>query len=223
MNFTLMDTGKTKNSFETYGLVLSNQDIGVPAVKTNFIEIDGGQGSLDMSEAFNEILYKDRILTFTFHIVSGVYAWDELRTRIAADLHGKRCRIVIYSDTNFYYLGRCSIDKYQSSKGLGTITIKCTCEPFKYTWYISKDITLGTTATSTVTETFTTDGVPTEIYCNTDHATSSYVIFKIDNKDEFTIPKQSGGYYPILIGSGQHTIKVTGQGSVRITYREKYI
>lgn len=223
VDFTLLDTDETKNSFNTYGLILSSQDIGLPPVKTNYIEIEGRQGSLDMSEAFDEILYEDRTLTFIFNIVNDIYAWDELRTHIANDLHGKRCKIVVYSDTDFYYIGRCSVDKYQSSKGLGTITVKCICEPFKYSQYIDKDITLGTTEYATVTETFTIKGKPTEIYCNTANATSSSVTFKIDSKSQFTVPKQSGGYYPVLVGSGQHTIKVTGLGSVTITYQEKHI
>ena len=75
----------------------------------------------------------------------------------------------------------------------------------------------------TVTETFEVDGVLTEIYCQTINAESSYTIFKIDDGPKFALPKKSSGYYPAAIGKGQHTIQVTGQGSAKITYQEKYI
>ena len=235
VKFKIFNPAKEINTYDTYGLILSKQEIGLPSVKTKFIDIDGRNGSLDMTEAFDEVLYGNRTLTFTFNIVSDIYTWDELRTRIADDLHGRRCHITTYSDSYFhyveqipydlgyFYIGRCMIDKYQSSKGLGTIVIKCICDPFKYNWDKNKNITLGTTGITTVTETFEVDGVLTDIYCQTINAESSYTIFKIDDGPEFVLPKKSGGYYPTAIGKGQHTIQVTGQGSAKITYQEKYI
>ena len=235
VKFKIFNSAKEINTYDTYGLILSSQEIGLPSVKTKFIDIDGRNGSLDMTEAFDEVLYGNRTLTFTFNVVSDIYAWDELRTRIADDLHGRRCQITIYSDSYFhyvgqvpidlshYYIGRCMIDKYQSSKGLGTIVIKCICDPFKYDWGKIKDITLGTTEITTVTETFEVDGVLMDIYCGTIDAESSYITFKIDDGPELALPKKSGGYYPISPGKGQHTIQVTGQGSVQLTYQQKYI
>lgn len=41
-------------------------------------------------------------------------------------------RIKTWSDPNFYYVGRCQIDEYNSSSMLGKIVISCDCEPFKY-------------------------------------------------------------------------------------------
>lgn len=235
VHFITLDSGKDIYTYDTYGLILSKQEIGLPSVKTKFIDIEGRNGSIDMTDAFDEVFYGDRTLTFTFNIVSDIYAWDELKTRIASDLHGRRCRITIYSDSDIhyvgqvpfdlsdFYIGRCMIDKYQSSKGLGTIVIKCICEPFKYGWEKNKDITLGTTEITTVTETFKVDGLPMDIYFNTVDAESSYTTFKIDDGPEFALPKKSYGYYPIAIGNGQHTIQITGQGSASMTYQEKYI
>lgn len=234
VKFNILDELKEINTYDTYGLILSSQEIGLPSVKTKFIDIDGRNGSLDMTEAFDEVLYGDRTLTFTFNIVSDTYAWDELRTRIAEDLHGKRCRITVYSDTTnvskqtifdltFFYYGRCMIDKYQSSKGLGTIVIKCICEPFKYSWPMNYNFTLGTTESTTITETFEVTGKPTQIKCDAGTDTSSYVIFKIDDEAEFAVNRGSEAYYPTLIGQGEHTVQITGQGSAYISFQERHI
>lgn len=220
--FTTLDTNKQLNSFYTYGLILSKQDIGTPPVKTNEIEIKGMDGSLDMSEAFGEVFYKNRTLTFTFHIAGDIYVWDEIRTRIANDLHGKKVKINVYSDSDFYYIGRCSIDKYQSSKGLGTITIKCICEPYKYGTNYYKSFTLGTTADATVTQSFEVSGAAVKILCDTLGAISD-VKFKIDNGTTHTVAKGQTVYYPTLIGSGSHTIQVTGQGSAAIRFTNRSI
>ena len=235
MKFKILNPAKEINTYDTYGLILSSQEIGLPSVKTKFIDIEGRNGSLDMTEAFDEVLYGNRTLTFTFNIVSDIYACDELSTRLAYSFHCRRCQITIHSDSgihyvgqfpydlSYFYIGGCMIDKYQSRKGLGTIGIKCICDPFKFGLDKNKDITLGTTGSTTVTETFEVDGVLTEIYCQTINAESSYTIFKIDDGPKFALPKKSGGYYPAAIGKGQHTIQVTGQGSAKITYQEKYI
>lgn len=137
--FTDLTTNKQLNSFYDYNLILSKQDIGLPPVKSSYIDIEGMNGSLDMSEVFGEVLFKNRTLTFTFNIVSDIYGWDELRTQIASDLHGKRLKIETYSDSDYYYIGRCTIDKYTSSKKLGTIVIKCTCEPYKISKVIDNE------------------------------------------------------------------------------------
>ena len=59
--------------------------------------------------------------------------------------------------------------------------------------------------------------------CNANTATSSYVIFKIDNKAEFAINGGSAAYYPTLIGPGEHTVQVTGQGSAYISFQERHM
>ena len=76
MKFKINDLSKEINTYDTYGLILSSQEIGLPSVKTKFIDIDGRNGSLDMTEAFDEVLYGNRTLTFTFNIVSDIYALD---------------------------------------------------------------------------------------------------------------------------------------------------
>lgn len=235
VKFRIDGISKEINTYDTYGLILSKQEIGLPPVKTKYIDIEGRDSSLDMTEAFDEIYYGDRTLTFTFNMVSDIYAWDELRTRIADDLHGRRCQITVYSDTSnvfkphptiidftFFYYGRCMIDKYQSSKGLGTIVIKCICEPFKYSAPMYYHFTLGTTESTTVEQTFKTTGIPTQIMCQAQNA-SSYVIFKIDDEAEFAIYSGIDAYYPTLIGPGEHTVQVTGKGSAHISFQERHI
>lgn len=219
---TDLQTSTQLNSFYSYGLILSAQNIGLPPVKSNYISIEGMNGSLDMSEVFGEVLYNDRTLTFTFNIVNNTYAWDELRTKIANDIHGKRFKIEIYSDPNYYYIGRCLIDKYQSSRALGTIVLKCTCEPYKYGQEFYSVYTLGSGTNATVNSEFSVGGAAVKILCDALGATSD-VKFKIDNGTTYTVAKGQTAYYPTLIGSGSHTIQVIGQGTAAIRFTNRSI
>lgn len=41
-------------------------------------------------------------------------------------------RIILDDDPTFFYLGRCWVSSFTSSKGVGTISVECDCEPYKY-------------------------------------------------------------------------------------------
>ena len=89
-------------------------------------------GSLDLSECFGEIKYENRTLKFTFESIDKITDWQTKMINISSFLHGQKMKIKTWSDPNFYYVGRCQIDEYNSSSKLGKIVISCDCEPFKY-------------------------------------------------------------------------------------------
>ena len=228
VSFTIKDgvaIGGTFNSYTTYGLILTNQDIGLPKPRTNYITIEGRDGSLDMSELYDTVFYDNRTLTFTFSTVNSIYDWDELRTKIANDLHGKTFLITIYSDERYQYEGRCSIDKYQSSKGLGTITIKCNCYPFKtLPESININFKLGAD-TPVIEKSFTISGLPVRIHCVNSGSTGD-MAFQIDNEPVEYVGAGSWKYYSGYSGyfeAGEHTVRVQGTGNARIWFDEKFI
>ena len=89
-------------------------------------------GSLDLSECFGEIKYENRTLKFTFESIDKITDWQAKMINISSFLHGQKMKIKTWSDPDFYYVGRCQIDEYNSSQRLGKIVISCDCEPFKY-------------------------------------------------------------------------------------------
>ncbi len=89
-------------------------------------------GSLDLSECFGEMKYENRMLKFTFESIDKINDWQAKMINISSFLHGHKMKIKTWSDPNFYYVGRCQIDEYNSSSMLGKIVISCDCEPFKY-------------------------------------------------------------------------------------------
>lgn len=132
IRFEAINTGEIRHSYEDFGVLLTSQDIGTPKPKTISVSINGKDGDIDLTEAFGEIKYSNRTLKFTFSCIEGLAAWERRKTQIANFIHGQKFKITTWSDYNYYYVGRCTVDEYKSSRSQGTITITCDCEPYKY-------------------------------------------------------------------------------------------
>ena len=215
VTFTSIKYNDIFNTFDDFGLILSSQEIGLPTVKTNYIELQGRNGSLDMTESLGSIYYNDRILTFTFSIVSTIYSWDEIRTEVAKRLHGGTFLIQVYSDLDYYYQGRVEIDSYQSSRGLGTIVLKCTCEPFKYGALNTRSIPAGGLATIEIKQGYY-NTIEYEFLSQTEN-----VEIKIDDNFRFIKP---GFKYEISLEEGEHTFEnPNADGVLTIQFQDRFI
>ena len=122
----------TKNSYDDFGLILTDKDIGFPEPKLEKVDVIGADGVIDLSEVLNDdIKYKTRKLQFTFTVLNGNKYWASTVADIANYLHGKKLRIQMDFDPAYYYTGRCKINSFKTSKRLCTITIDAECEPYR--------------------------------------------------------------------------------------------
>lgn len=122
----------TKNSYDDFGLILTNKDIGFPEPKLEKVDVIGADGVIDLSEVLNDdIKYKTRKLQFTFTVLKGNKYWASTVADVANYLHGKKLRIQMDFDPAYYYTGRCKINSFKTSKRLCTITIDAECEPYR--------------------------------------------------------------------------------------------
>lgn len=122
----------TKNSYDDFGLILTDKDIGFPEPKLETVDVVGTDGVIDLSEVLNDdIKYKNRKLQFSFTILKGQRFWASTIAEVANYLHGKKLRIQMDFDPAYYYTGRCSINSFKTSKRLGTIVIDCDCDPYR--------------------------------------------------------------------------------------------
>lgn len=122
----------TKNSYDDFGLILTDKDIGFPEPKLEEVDVIGADGVIDLSEVLNDdIKYKTRKLQFTFTFLKGNKYWASTVADVANYLHGKKLRIQMDFDPAYYYTGRCKINSFKTSKRLCTITIDAECEPYR--------------------------------------------------------------------------------------------
>lgn len=119
------------HSHKDLNLVLSSVSIPPAQPKTNFIDIEGADGSLDLTEALGEVKYKDRNCEFVFSVFP-TDDFEDKKTEVSNLLNGQVCKITLDKDADYFYFGRCIVDNYKSNKLLRQITVKATVQPYKH-------------------------------------------------------------------------------------------
>lgn len=129
----------TKNTWDDWHLIPTSRPVfNPPSVKTNLIEIPGGDGALDLTNVLaGRPLYKNRTGSIEFYADNDFQDWAVLYSEIMVYLHGQKMRAVLEDDPNYYYEGRFAVNAWKSNKDRSSITIDYDVNPYK------KDI-LGT-------------------------------------------------------------------------------
>lgn len=133
-----------KHSIDDWDLLMTSKSIPDAEPKTIDVDIAGSHGKLDLSEWTGEILYNNRTLTFTFDIFDSPLNWWTLKRQISNYLHGKKLKIVLDQDADYYYYGRCKVTDFSNETTVAHITIECDCEPFIYKKEITTKSITGT-------------------------------------------------------------------------------
>ena len=132
----MMNRGVTFTDFHTaidWGLILTAKSIPRAEAKENYVEVDGRDGALDYTEAFGDVKYKNRTLSFSFSASEGTYLEREaLINKIVQLVHGKRHMIITDDDPQHYFAGRCKVENITNGLAYGTFQIFVTADPWRY-------------------------------------------------------------------------------------------
>lgn len=123
-----------KHSFRDWGLHLASRPVISPPVpKLNLIEIPGTDERIDLTEAVSgEVNYESRELTFEFEVIQRKGSWPSIQSEIMNYLHGKKMKIILDEDTEWFWEGRLYVDDWSSHVADSIITIKANVEPYKW-------------------------------------------------------------------------------------------
>lgn len=116
-----------------WGLTMNKYELAPPSIRTTYIEIEGRDGAIDLSEALcGEVKYTNRELKLKFILTDGTFAErNELLTVITNTLHGKFVDIFKDEDHKGYYLeGRFAVENAMNYLGYGEIEITGNMQPF---------------------------------------------------------------------------------------------
>lgn len=120
------------NTVSKYNMYLTSKTIEAPAPKTEYIDIPGADGSLDCTEAFGRVRYKDRKITMNFSAAAYGADFHTLYGLVSGDLLGRYFDGIIFDDNpDWQYSGRVTSIKPSYSKGITAFAIECTCSPFR--------------------------------------------------------------------------------------------
>lgn len=128
MNSIIVDG---EDSFTSWGLILTGAELEPPTPKTALIDVPGGNGSIDLTEALiGDTAYSDRKQTFHFAAVRSDDL-EAIKTRLSNRLHGRRFDYRLSWDEGYTYTGRFAVASYVMAPGLLTLDLQVTADPYK--------------------------------------------------------------------------------------------
>lgn len=201
------------HSFDDLNLILGSKEIEAPSAKTDTTEVPNADGVIDFTEYFGEVKYKNRKIKLDFTANVKPSEFLSLFSSLQNKLHGKKMKIVLSDDADFYYIGRIDLSPWKTDKTIGKLTIECDCEPYKYK-----------TAETVVKQTISGSST---IKCNNLKKT---VMPKITTTAKISIGFEGNTYeinagtvyHPsIILKEGSNTLNITGSSTVTLTYQER--
>lgn len=211
--FFILDKFNTWYDWRSY---LTAKDVTPPEPKTNYVELDGMSGTLDLSESLTgEITYKDRTVTATFWTCEGSYKERErLLQKIVASLHGKKIKIIEPDDPTHYFYGRVKVKSRKNIAAYAEYAIEAICEPWRYA--LEDTVRTISISNSTVDVVIRNNGIKT--LCPTITVTGTAKISY--NGIETTLTDGAYKIAEVKLYQGANVVNVSGTGSVTFTYKE---
>jgi phage-related protein len=203
------------HSSDDFGLILSKKEMGAPNVKTKTIDVEGADGVLDLTDFFGEPKYDNVTHKFEFTTLASMTEFLSLFSRIKNAIHGKKVRIILDDDPTFFYMGRCFVSSFTSEKGVGTVSVECECEPYKYR--IAKTVvTQAVEGTQSITLTNGRKRAVPEVSIDT--TGSMNIVYQESNvwdlgAGSYTLPE-------LELTEGENIVTVTGTGTISFTWQE---
>lgn len=122
-----------KNTWDDWHLIPKSRPLFVPPeVKTEFVEVPGGNGAIDLTGVLTgRPTYKNRSGSWEFYVENGFKDWTVLYSEIMTYLHGRSYKAILEDDPDYYYEGRFSVNTWKSDPHWSLITIDYNVGPYK--------------------------------------------------------------------------------------------
>lgn len=210
------------HSFHDLNLILAHFTYTPAKLKKLYVDLPGGDGSVDMTGAFGEVKYYDREFKFTFTVAP----WDTLtleerQTAVSNALNGLKCKITLDKDPDYYWEGRCEVNEYLSNKKLRQIVVIATVAPYK----MAQHETVVTTELKSIVGEIPYAYIVLSNYgkktvCPVITCTAEMRVTRSVLSPGNTLPAGTHKLLDIQLVTGVHTFIVFGEGTITFTYRE---
>lgn len=197
-----------------YGLALLNDiRVGIPSLKSAYVDIPGADGSLNFSYALTGgPTYNDRQITFGLFKRTDNNALEDIRQTIANLYNGRSVELQLPSAPDFQYTGVMQIGD-MAGGDTGRIDVSMTANPWKLKL---SDTVVQQDVEETGTVTLTNLRKPV---CPKISTTAAITLAWGENSVSLT----AGSNWTVdelILQAGTTEISVTGTSTVTFTYRE---
>ena len=132
-----------KNTYDDWKIVPTERPVIVtPSQKTNYLDIPGADGSLDLSDTLTGYpVFNDREGSLSFYVLNEYdnYDWARLYSDICTYLHGSKMQMILEDDPEWYYYGRFWVESWSPDSYHSQVTIKYRVGPYKWSTQSSTD------------------------------------------------------------------------------------
>lgn len=203
-----------KHSITDWNLLMTYKNIGEAILRSNYITIPGRDGYLDLTDVYGEANYDNRALEFQFDLFDSPETWWEKYDLIKSYLHGKKRKIILDVDDDYYYYGRCSVSALTNERNVAHITISCNCEPYKM--LVNETIVQDTVSEGDI---ITLSNLYKKVMPIVE--STGNIIFKFNNTN-FSVSESISFQSPdFTLAEGNNVVEiVSGTGTLKFTYRE---
>ena len=213
-------TGVTIGGYHCYDdlkMILARREIGLPEPQVYTVEIPGRNGILDLTDAlFDGCKFNNRELALTFVTLSSLTGneWTDFLSEITEILHGQKLQIIFDEDPDYYYLGRCSINSFETNCYRHEVEVACDCAPYKYKL---SETTVELTLTAETAVTLSNEQMPAIPTIVTD---GEITITYEDSSLVLSEGEWIATDLTLAAGETEWTITPTDTATVTITYQE---
>lgn len=130
-----------RNTWSAWHLIPSSRPVFIPpAFKSNYIDIPGGNGTIDVSTILSGYpVYNDRESSVEFYVMNGYKEWQVAYSDIMDYVHGQKMKVILEDDPAYYYRGRVTVNEWKSEKDWSKIVLDFHLEPYKYDLFDSSE------------------------------------------------------------------------------------
>lgn len=202
-----------KSAYDDWNIVLTKAEIPLPTPKTSIVDIKGADGVIDLTEALTgDVQYNNRPIKLTFEMMDDT-DYSTLISDISNYLHGKVVTVTLSNDDDYYYRGRATINQWECVKRKGKIVIQIDSEPYKY--LVTE--TVRTITVNNQTKTITLPNSRKRV-CPNLNVTGTVTLTVNGVTYELAEGKQQ--LVNFILVEGNNAIKISGNGTITITYRQ---
>ena len=134
ITFTDTAASVSKNTWTDWGIIPTQVPLfQTPPVKTNFMELAGGNGRIDLTTAITGYpVYDDRTGSISFLSPDRWTNWLSTFNAIKRFLHGQYVKVTLEDEPGWYYEGRISVNEMYCDEQHGTFTLDYELGPFAW-------------------------------------------------------------------------------------------
>lgn len=220
-----------KHTARDWDLVCTKVEIGSPEQKTQYIEIPGRDGYIDLSEALTgEPHYSNRDLKISLiRREPDFRRWHIKASDILDYCHNMRRKVIFDSDPSYYYEGRLRAESSKDFKGIDCFTISVNAHPYKYERFSSLepwiwDVFSFEDGIIRNYKDLQVDGNLTLVIPG--RRMKAVPVFECSSEMqltyggvEYTLPAGRSKILDLRIGEGEHYFMFAGMGTVSVDYR----